>query len=646
MSSIDKYVVSEAHEYSPNVDVRTEYGRIVGYIGNKKIFDIADRYGYLNEKERTIIRESIQAYEKEDEEQKRRIAVQLENQRKAVYRRLVTKIQGSRHSLDTSYHSAKRSHASVADSMDLSDRLSRLNNFNLREYKIRIDALELRVEQYGKDIERDYAALKSQLDRFENGIDASAETDVLLQKIEELARIRTSLTGALLPVNEINQLRSELDQIELALNKVSDIAEKLREIHSDGLAGRIAANALRAIEGQSISSLRDVDVLVNKVQESLAEINNIEFRERADARSDEIALLNGIVKSCAPIREHIKEYYYEAKSYKNEISEAADRVVKIYSDLQSADYTTCSEDRILQVMEVVQDITINARTDAGALETLRILINEGEVYNRDDRLQEDNYRVYKENVDELLSRGVRIDEIESFDPFHPEEQSRRFNERLLRQDVYDAISRTKMTYVKACRVMEDMGYKMLYYNMGGDQESDDALACEAVYVIPGCEGVVFKLIVSDCEISRRIVGIQRPSGRTTSVERVMEVASYVERDGEMMEFLNRYADANGEPPVTTYAVDTDTDGAEQFIAENGCFVVSKDHEKWFDRLVAEGSDSQRARWKTHVAQSSSFIPASTKKVDDDRQSASDRRYNVVKHAREQKHADRKSNRRR
>ena len=68
MSSIDKYVAGEARKYNPDVKVEHIDGRLVGKINGREVFSIADRYGYLNKEEESIIKSSMLRYEEEEKE--------------------------------------------------------------------------------------------------------------------------------------------------------------------------------------------------------------------------------------------------------------------------------------------------------------------------------------------------------------------------------------------------------------------------------------------------------------------------------------------------------------------------------------------------------------------------------------------------
>ena len=636
MSSIDKYVEGEARACNPNVRVEKRFGRIVGYIGKSKVFDIADRYGYLNDKERTIIRESIRAYEEEQHERERREQVRLENERVTARTELKRDIVIVRNAIAESYHSAIRLHSSVADNLNLSTKLSKLSGCDLSGYKARISEIEQKVRMCEDSIKRDYQMQLAAIDNFESGIHDDSSTQEYIEQRSALRRIRTSIVSTTLPVEEIARLESELDKLAEVLEKVKVIESELGRVSSNGLAGSIAQNAIREIHSTKIGSLEDVDNLLLKLQEQLAEINNVEFQSRTQERADQIALLDGISKACSQLRIYIVEQDYVAASYRTEIVETANAVSSVYSELRIADYTTCSEERIAQVCDIVQEILISTKADEQTLKLLRSLLDEGEIYKRNDALQADNYADYKRKIEELTSRGYPIEDIEEFDPFGYEEQSQRWNELLLEQDISEATSRTRTTFLMACKTMEDMGYCMLHYDMGGEEKEGDALACEAIYVMPGCEGVVWRLIASDCNISRKVIGIQRASGTCTTVDRVREVATQIETDGEIDEYFNRYSEAGGGELIVTSAIDSDTEGCDIAIADNGCFVLSEEGEAYYDQLMSDATAEQRAKWATRIPKNSHSITVSAKAGPSEREMESVRCKNNVQRAREKK----------
>lgn len=601
MSSIDKYVESEARECNPNVRVRNEFGRIKGYIGNTKVFDIADRYGYLNESEKSIIQQGIRAYELQDEEYRRREAMRLENERVAACTALRQSVNAARQALNTAHHNAMQAYSNAVAGLDLSSEISRLQGFNLDGYKERATQLEQRIRSGSSAIESDYQAKLGAINQFERSINDNASTQEFAQKRQSLQRLSTNISNVNLPTHEVDQFRAEVNKLEDSLGKLREIENQLKKIEDRGLSGSIAYNARQAIRNERISSLEDVDRLIGRVQGQMEEIRSLEYQQKTAEHTNKLAVLDGITKSCMQLRSYVIEQHYEVANFRSEIAHAANAVLASYTELRNAEYTTCSEDRIDTACSIAQELLVNANADERTLHDLEHLLNEYEIYKRDDLLQKDNYTDYCKKVEELTTRGASFDEIEAFDPLHYENQKLRLLDELLKQDVREAISRTRTTFIMACKAMEDMGYSMLHYNMGDEElEEDganDALACEAVYVIPGCEGVVWRLVASDCNISRKLVGVVRPDGRATPIETVREVAKKVEDTGEINQFFSTYAEASGAPMTVIEAVDSDTEGSNEVIRSNS-FQLEAEGEAKFDALVASGDAAARQKWKT------------------------------------------------
>ncbi len=637
MSSIDKYVEGEARACNPNVRVETRCGRIVGYIGNTKVFDIADRYGYLNDKERSIIRNSIRAYEEENQERIRREQVRLENERISARNDLHKDIVAVRKAVTESHDSVVRLNASLGSTSELEEALSKIQGCNISAYEERIHSVQCKVRSSLERIEREYQQKLREIDAIEKSVSDDSDIQAYLDCRNRVRKVQTEISTVSLPVDEINQLREEIDRLAEAVTQIKEIEVQLTKVEKSGLVGTIAETALKEIRQYRIASLDDVNRLLLRIQEQLSEIHNVEFRERTAERADEIAVLEGVVKACVQLRKYVIEQSYEAATYKTEIVATANRVINAFSELRVADYTTCSQERITEVLSTVQEILMSKASDATTLDFLRGMLDESDQYRSNDLLQADNYKEYCKKVSELIARGISLDEIEAFDPFAYETQRQILNNQLLHQDVIEAISRTRTSFLMACKAMEDMGYSMLHYNMGGDDENMDALACEAIYVIPGCEGVVWQVIVSDCNICRKLIAIQRTDGRSTSVERVKEVAEKIENSGEINEFFSRYAEADGGELSVTAAVDTDTAGSEETIRSNGAFQLNAEGEAYYDELVKSGSAEQRAHWATKISGNSHTQAVTAKTGSSARAQESERCHQNIVARREAKH---------
>jgi len=168
-----------------------------------------------------------------------------------------------------------------------------------------------------------------------------------------------------------------------------------------------------------------------------------------------------------------------------------------------------------------------------------------------------------------------------------------------------------MTFILACETMEKMGYRAIYCNLGKGDDSEDALAAEAIYAIPGCEGVVFRVVAAEYNITRTLVGVKRASGSTTSVEHVMEVARRIEDSGELDEYFSSYAEASGVAISPVGAVDSYTEGSEAVIMENGCFSLGEAEES-YDKIVASATEEQRRRW--HIERSAGVVATPIREI--------------------------------
>lgn len=599
MSSIDKYVEGEARSCNPHVNVVKRGGMIRGYIGGNLVFSIADRYGYLSDSERSTIRDSIREYEAEEQERIRREQIRIENERIAARSALKSAVVATKNKIRESYSTAQRLSKETADSLSITSALDSLKKYNISSYIERTQSLERKLKSCIEKLDSEFRAKMQEIESFEHSIRDDSNRQTYIQQQDSLKRIHVNFTSVEFPVLEIEELKLEIDKIREAISQIENIEKELSKISQDDLIGSIAISTLKEIRQFNIGSLDDVNKLLLRVQEHLAEIRNLKFQQQSKERSDQIALLNGILKSCTQLREYLISQPYEATNNRSEIVETANRVLGIYSELDTADYTTCSKEKIKEAYELVQEVLVGSASDEQTLEHLRRLLEEGFIYKRDDQLQADNYADYLKKYNELIERGVAIEEIEAFDPADYEEQKKRLNEKLLGLDVQEGVNRTRTSFMMAWKVMEDMGYRLLYHNMGG--EGSDALACEGIFVKPGCEGVVWQVVASDCNISRKIIGVERTNGMSTSTKRIREIAEIAENDGEVKEFFERYAEEGGGQLEVTTDVYTDSPNYEEAIQSNGCFKLTEEGERCMDKLVQTEDDSERRKWSTRLS---------------------------------------------
>ncbi len=616
MSSIDKYVEGEARSCNPKVHVYKRSGQIIGEIDGHTVFSIADRYGYLNESECNTIHSSIKAYEEEERERLRREQERLENERKAARNKLKADIVSAKNNLTRSLTDAKRVIDGTRASLGFSSTMNELKEFNISAFANKVKDIDSKLSACESQVEKEYDARLRSIESIR--VNDNDSTQKYISQSRELNSISTNLTNRNLPIADIEKLKLEFQQLKQSLSEINKVVKQLESLKSDGLIGSIVADTEREIHQFNITSIEDVEKLLIKIQGRLTEVRNIEYDRRADERHAQIATLNGALKACLQIREYVVRQPYEAASHRGAVVELANKVLGAYSELETAAYTTCSREKFKQVYSLTQEIIMGSASDEKTVELLKKLLDEYLIYKRDDEIQADNYKDYLSKIQEFLEHGVAVSEIEAFDPHNYEEQKRNLNKRLLNIDIEEAISRSRTSLMIACKVMEEMGYKLLHHDFGSLDESnstlthsEEGLACEAVFVRPGCEGVVWQIVASGCGITRKIIGVKRTNGMSTSVARVQEVAKRVESSGEIGEFFNRYAEEGGGALSVRQAVDTDTEGNEEVIRQNGTFNLDENKEKEFDTLVALGSAQDKAQWASRISLNEQTTSAKT-----------------------------------
>lgn len=617
MSSIDKYVEGEARRCNPAVSVVKRDGMIYGSINGQRIFAIADRYGYLTDSERNTIQNSVRRYQHNQEEERERLRRErerLEKERRDLRDKVRAQQNTLRSKLRQSYSDAQRTIDSTKKSLSFDRALKTMSDYNVAHFENRAKTVEEKVANCSVALSNSFAAVNGQIDSIV--ITDRDTTENYRLKSNRLSQIKTGLFADL-PHREIEKLNSELGNLKKALNAVNDIIRQLRDISQQGLVGQIVQDAIREAKGYPIKAVEDVDKMVASLQKHITEIGQIKQDSETQQQHIEISKLNGLLQACIQIRKYTVEQNYEKASFRGQILETATKVLAAYSELETAEYTTCSSEKMSSVFSAVQEVLDSSVDDEQTLKMLNNLFDEYIVCKRDDELQADNYRDYLVLTDKLRQFGVGENEIEKFDSKDYTTQRKSILKQLLNKEIEAAVSCSRSSLIMACKVMDDMGYQMLKCDFGGSDEDENqvtanesALACEAIYVIPGCDGVVMEVIASDCGLTRRILPVRRTNGMTTSPKRVNEVGKRLEQSGEIVRFFQGYSNVGGGNMTLKNAVDSETPHSEETIEKNGVLELNEDMEKEFDKLVANATAEQKAAWKSKISAEESFTVGS------------------------------------
>ena len=595
MSSIDKYVEGEARQYNPNVSVYNTNGHIVGRINGEVVFDIADRYGYLSDAERSMIRTSIHQYELERQERERRERERLENERRAARERLKRRVIDAKNSLTTAYGVAKKLGSEVVASTEFKSELKILEGFRAESYLQKAEKLKRDALSCLASVDRDYREKLDEVGSVSSSIRENGSTSEYAELSGRLSRLNVNVVGGKFNVKEIESFKTELKKLNVALGEVLELEKRLSSIRAVGLAQSIVSDALREIREHEITSLADVDDMVGRIQEHLAQISDIEYKSKTAENVNAIAEIAGALKSCSKLREITFESTYRRRNRDGETAELAARVYDGYSALAAAEYTTCGAEKLQSVFRLVSEVMIGTAGGEETLESLNQLLEECAAYRRDDRLLKDNYDEYLKLIKELTEYGSDVSEDAKFDAQNPQAQRKRLNAKLLEADKKAAESKSATTFMLACQTMEEMGYEGLYCTA-----AKNGLAFEAVYAKPGYDGVVWQIIASDCNIRRRLLGVKRPDGRSTDVETVMATAREMDESGEVKKFLGSYARKGGGRLRATEHVDTRDENSREAIIANGYFDLEKEGEEKYDAIISKAASKKRPSGSAYV----------------------------------------------
>lgn len=633
MSSIDKYVIGEARKYDPRVRVTHEGGNLVGRVDGKVVFSIADRYGYLSNSERDAIRTSFDLFEEQEKERRRVERERAENVRREALARVRNALAAAKGTLARSYADACRTVDEAARAADFSAALRDMGAYNVDAVAARAQSLSDRVNACRERLDAEYAEKKRALDAFT--IDGTSTAEQYFTQEEQLKKFGARLSAGRLPAEELRAFGEELHSLKKTLGEVDALSERIRA--AAGADGQFAADILRELRTAPISSEGDVAALLDRVQEGLAELKRRAYSRRAEEGEARIAALGGAMEALTKFREYVITQDYRAADHRAEVLEWADKVYSAYSGLETADYTTCSADRIAHACSQAEAAICSGASDERTAAKLKDLFEEYTAYSRDDALQRDNYRDYLAKRQELIERGAW--EEEPFDACGYDAQRARLNERLYGLDTEEAVSRSRVSLIIARKAMEEMGYRLIDCNFGALDGADgaitrntDALACEAVFARPGCEGVVVQLIASDCGLIRRLLPVRRTDGRETSAARVLEVAKTMEQRGEIEDFYGRYQKECGALALQS-AVDTDTAGSEDVVRSHGAYRLTEERERAFNDAVASGSETERAAWATRLRAGQAVQSAVSEETEDVRARAAQQTADAIRRKR-------------
>lgn len=583
MSSIDKYVEREAQQLDPRISVRHEGGNIVGRINGDLVFSIQDRYGFLNSYESSIISASTQRYHQQEQMERERMRIQAQNELKIAVKAKINSLNAGKMTAQKTTDNFIRE--IVALSQKTANGLG-----DLSAYTQKLSSLRNLISQSGKDAEATYTQKINLL----TSIGGTARNDETIASYQSrLNRVNEVNTEIVYDISntarqQLSKLKEDIDEIQ---RRSAKIRQKVSQLGKLGISFR--TNVIK------INSVLDIDRLEKELDARIAEIENIKLDQMARDRLSSINEIELTLNSQESRSNHVFNDY-TITSYEDEISNESRKVRSAYNSLKTTcetSFSTCDADEIAKVIACLDEIDALKPTDEKTYRLLKSFMEKYTTYLTEDKKHLHNYRDYCAKVDELKQNGLSEYEIESFNPrTYESEQKARITNRLLELD-YNKSSRFAQEHMTiAINHFQKKGYIPIKIELGAGGE--DSLACEAVFAIPGCQGIVVQVVTDEKGIHKKLLGIQRTNGQSTSTARVLEVSRRLDNDGDGFNDASiLYQDGF----MVSSAIDSNTQNAEKYIESNGVYRLDEKEETVYDEIHSKATLEAKEKWATRLA---------------------------------------------
>lgn len=596
MSSIDKGVENVARGCDPSARVVRSGDKLMVKVNGVTVVTLADRYGYINESERAAIERGIRNYRIEqrrrDEEERRRREEEERRRREEERRRL----EAERRRAVAALNREKQNAAALVDaSVKAAEEAAR----NMRK---KLDALTLdggghdvskfnaEIAEVSKKADAELARVRSKAARLKREI-AGFDATQTKEAYDATAKLKGMDKSVACDLSDCgyDRIKREREALKTALDALAQVEERMASIAAGNGAAARVADMIAKIRGAKIACAADAEKLAADLSGRMSALRSELYDDATSALRAEIDEICGRLEDRSVWRSDESVVYTRSHSVEREVKENAERTIAEYTRLVEADYTVCDRDKALGAIEYAKRVLAEQGDDAADRDALRALIDEAGEYSRRDGELRKHYDDYLDLRGMLEERGELTENLSEFDVFDHETQRNKMIEKLVRLDVEDFAEQTEVAYMAACRVMIDLGFKMLACDLS------DGAAYEAIFVKEGRNGAAWQIVAEGDSVTRRLVGIRRASGDVSSVDSRMAAALADEEAGDDIEFVRRLAELSDRTALTG-AVSTGDDGSREAIEKNGVFALeSEDAEREYDRLVGgETASTQTA----------------------------------------------------
>lgn len=596
MSSIDKGVEQVVSQLGRNVRVERRGNTIVGIMNGEVIFSMADRWGYINEEEKAIIRNGIRRYDEEQRRRKEEAAAERRAREEAIRRareeaerrRIEAErqeaVRSARSLIETrrSEISAVLAHRTAAANAVAEAARARKNAISATASLCRsldlsaLTAESAEAEKQGLAVfEKEQAAVRAtlaELDRISASLPDSASAEEAKAAAKKCGKVKMPGGAPSSAGYDNSRFLDRVEGIRRAITEMAPVISRLEELSAgSGTSAMIAKEALSHVKGHPVSSAEDVATLAGMLEGRLEEIVSAMQASTAHAEAEKLAEMQGSLAAVRRISEITAESHYTVIDHRDEIVEQATKALEEFSAISEAEYTSCSLVRQQQVRARLEEILAGDAAGERVLRECEALVSEAAEWKDKDRRLAPAYGEYRALVDQLHEYGASSEEIGAFDPANYTEQKQELLAAIRHERREFERSQLIVSDMQARNVMEEMGYE-LFSSIGDAQ----GFVREALYTRPGYNGVLWQVITcADGSVKRRIIGVNQGETQTDPAY-ILEVAEEMENEHDAEEFLRRFGEVSGSQLAVTAAVDHDSEDALEAIYRNGYHYLSRE----------------------------------------------------------------------
>lgn len=601
MSSIDKGIRDIANELDRRIQVRHQGDQIIGTINGEVVFSVTDRFGYVNSYERAMIVEGVSAYtERKRREREAYELAKLEEQRRRE-REEQERLERIRVQAITEVNDLIVKKRSLVESQRKQD-LEKVQLIKSRIAKIKADLAAVQRNKYGVDINyinakiieienktnnnmnlinQYYDSVLTEIKNIVSQINNNISTEQATSLRKQINKLKVIIELDLSSNYEIEKIDKEIKSANEAVEKITSLASILEKYKGRGGRTEILVNeTLNKIKNIKVTSINDLNTLVENFKNSLYEIKRELELEQFGQNDSVTNELVGIIKACDEISVLVAESTYQVKDHRQAIQSAASNLIDQLNNLFDKEETTINFNRVNEILERLKNILSSNLSDIETLKEIENLENEYKGLIQKDEIDLLLLQEYNKLKEELLKYGVKEEDIVAFDADNYSNIKATLKEQLktvIKEHELDVLN---TAYLETTMIMEEMGYEVFY------RYGDDSIR-ETLFTKPGYDGVLWQVIVlPDGSVNRRIIGVNKGDTQT-DIEYVIEVAKEMDERGDSIEFIKKYQKLKGSPISVETAVEHDSENVREVIMQNGYFDVSGEHLEIYNSFVQE-----------------------------------------------------------